>query len=826
MYSSKMEKLRFTFAVLAASDGKTNVICITSIETPDGCVYDVPDEQKNANKHTNQIRKIYLDAGENVQFNDLYLEEITEDIKSSNNNYKSESEHKNFVKIADKFLLEKFSGRTSNVNQWIEEFETECERFEILQDESKIEILKHLLEKQCLDWYTCNFVFHQLSSFVEDFPELCFSSEVGLQQNIPFCNAHKAKARKIYTPPRSDARSPEHKEPTYSDQVNFFEEFTKFFKGRDRESFLSSSMNNVIPEFDPLLREQTIDVWLYKVDECAEIYNWNDKQTAHFALPKLTGHAKTWYQGLPSIKHSWLEWKRILRESFPSTENYAELLTEMLNRRTRPGESLELYYFSKINLLNRCKIFGKQAVDCIVFGIEDKGLRIINHETCVILGGILSRRIRAPQAPLVALRESISSVKSQPKGNLTCFNCNDPGHMSWQCRKPLNKCTDCNYLGHNSNDCPKKSKNSNNGKSHINNTQEKSKSVFEVLVNDDEDDKYKIVIKVNGLHTPCQVDLGSQATLIRKMDADKLGLVYESVQGPMLRGLGNIPYLPIGKVFVCIEIQDVKEEQVEAYIVDNSLINMPVLLGHSFTERPGLRIVKTASDLRFERVRLDNDVKLSLVTTDDVDINIGKLEAIPINSDGVYSGNVYVGGSIRGQPGMEYYLLPGEYQLHKGMGHVFVQNIGPRDLRFRRGSLISRAIAVETRSLDVNKDIDTETMINLIVMGLPDYVMNNIDRTLVTSTARLCNEIGKQEYTVTKKNFTKFTKNVPDNTSKYQKEIACKICEKLNKGIRYHPEEKCWFKQTNEYENRNKYFKNVNNTVLDIELNDNEQKNE
>ncbi|KAF9408213.1 hypothetical protein HW555_012023 [Spodoptera exigua] len=182
-FLSKMEKLRFTFAVLAASDGKTNVICITSIETPDGCVYDVPDEQKNANKHTSiislevyakiknslkkrhqtrkiwipltdQIRKIYLDAGENVQFNDLYLEEITEDIKSSNNNYKSESEHKNFVKIADKFLLEKFSGRTSNVNQWIEEFETECGRFEILQDESKIEILKHLLEKQCLDWYT------------------------------------------------------------------------------------------------------------------------------------------------------------------------------------------------------------------------------------------------------------------------------------------------------------------------------------------------------------------------------------------------------------------------------------------------------------------------------------------------------------------------------------------------------------------------------------------------------------------------------------------------------------------------------------------------
>ncbi|KAH9638277.1 hypothetical protein HF086_013715 [Spodoptera exigua] len=80
-------------------------------------------------------------------------------------------------------------------------------------------------------------------------------------------------------------------------------------------------------------------MWISKVDECAEIYNWNDRQTVHYALPKLVGHAKTWYQGLPTIRHSWKEWKVLLRESFPSTENYAELLTEMLNRRARPGDS-------------------------------------------------------------------------------------------------------------------------------------------------------------------------------------------------------------------------------------------------------------------------------------------------------------------------------------------------------------------------------------------------------------------------------------------------------------------------------------------------------
>lgn len=361
-----MDKLRFTFAVLPASDIKTNIICITSIETPEGCIYEVPDELKNANKHTaitssatyakiknslkkrnqtrkiwipltDELQKIYLDAGENVQFGDQYLEEISGETRTTNNsNNKTEPEHKNLVKTAEKFLLEKFSGRTANVNQWISEFEAECERFEIIQDTRKIEILKHLLEKQCIDWYT-----------------------------------------------------------------------------------------GMIIKF--------------------------------------------------TVKSEWSLWK----------ENF-----------------------------------------CATYG--NKGW---------------------------------SSVK------------------------------------------------------------------------------------------------------------------------------------------------------------------------YAYT------------------------------------------------------------------------------------------------FRYQTGSLLEYATKKERLLLEVNKDIDSQTLINLIVMGLPDYVMDKIDKTLVTSTANLCNEIGKQEYAVNKKNFTKSKKNMFDNKYKLEK-TSCKICEKLNKGVRYHPEEKCWFRQSDDYENKKKHNKNINNTVLDVELNDENQKNE
>lgn len=182
-----MEKLRFKFVVLGSADGKTNMICITSIETPDGSVFEVPSELKPINKHTailalelytkikNSLKKrhqtrsvwiplspdlrtIYLDEGDNVQFGDQYLEEITPETISPQNNSSSTNknlqEKKNLGKIAERFLLEKFTNKTFNAAQWMGEFDNECERFEIKEDEEKIEILKHLLEKQCLDWYS------------------------------------------------------------------------------------------------------------------------------------------------------------------------------------------------------------------------------------------------------------------------------------------------------------------------------------------------------------------------------------------------------------------------------------------------------------------------------------------------------------------------------------------------------------------------------------------------------------------------------------------------------------------------------------------------
>lgn len=193
----KMDKLQFEFESVAAADGKSNVLIITSIRTPDDRKFRLAVEDQVAKKHTlvaatptftkvkNSIKKrhqsrkvwitltdkmkqIYFDEDDNLQFNDLFLEEISEidEVAVERNEpmiklleklieNTQKSEETSLIKITKEFMIEKFSSKITNANQWINEFEKECERFEIKQDKRRIEALKFFLDKPYLDWYSC-----------------------------------------------------------------------------------------------------------------------------------------------------------------------------------------------------------------------------------------------------------------------------------------------------------------------------------------------------------------------------------------------------------------------------------------------------------------------------------------------------------------------------------------------------------------------------------------------------------------------------------------------------------------------------------------------
>lgn len=206
-----MKKLRFDFEVKPGSDAKTNVICITSIATSEGQVFEIPPEYQPAGLHTEitttsnyakvrkslnkrhqtrkiwitlteALEKVYMDEDENLQFNEIYLEEITNKLAveptPSGSGHTIEQllhalldekttnpeKRKTIGAIASDFMLEKFTGRNSNANQWIDEFNSECDRLQVNENEHKIKLLKLFLENAGMEWYNCMLIKNSLLS--------------------------------------------------------------------------------------------------------------------------------------------------------------------------------------------------------------------------------------------------------------------------------------------------------------------------------------------------------------------------------------------------------------------------------------------------------------------------------------------------------------------------------------------------------------------------------------------------------------------------------------------------------------------------------------
>lgn len=146
--------------------------------------------------------------------------------------------------------------------------------------------------------------------------------------------------------------------------------------------------------------------------------------------------------------------------------------------------------------------------------------------------------------------------------------------------------------------------------------------------------------------------------------------------------------------------------------------------------------------------------------------------------------------------------------------------------KHREGSLVDYAIKKEKLILDMRRTIDTGTLVDLIAAGLPASVLEKINREEMKDTVDLFNEVRKYEQLVKKYKNGPYRKydNQKINT-RIEERTPCKTCEKLNKGVRYHPESACWFKLKEDDGLNRKFIRHVNNSVIEAELNETEQKN-
>lgn len=237
-----------------------------------------------------------------------------------------------------------------------------------------------------------------------------------------------------------------------------------------------TAKGEVVPVFNPEDANLTADMWCNKVDELREIFRWSENATIYYALTKLHGLASNWYNSLKTVKHTWEEWKEMIKEAFPIHRDFYEMMGKIMNRRKQSNESYTKYYFDMTALLNLCDVTGINAVSCIIGGIDDNivkiGAKAGNYQTPQQLYQYLSSiqessdlRSQNKQLYKNKMLARFDKTNHGPRKSSvsTCFKCGKPGHFANKCAAQTSsdsslskRCDYCHSAGHFEKDCFKK----------------------------------------------------------------------------------------------------------------------------------------------------------------------------------------------------------------------------------------------------------------------------------------------------------------------------------------------------------------------------------
>lgn len=169
------------------------------------------------------------------------------------------------------------------------------------------------------------------------------------------------------------------------------------------------------------------------------------------------------------------------------------------------------------------------------------------------------------------------------------------------------------------------------------------------------------------------------------------------------------------------------------------------------------------------------------------------------------------------------YSLQSDWDLWKENFQTTYANRGWQNSRYalsfkyQAGSLLDYALKKERLLMEARKTTDQGMLIDIIAAGLPDYIVDKINRDELLDTKDLFSDLGKLEHVVENK-CRKKEKQTTDAKSKEEKKRPCSICKSIKNRTLFHPESDCWL-------NIDKSTK-INNSVIETELKDTQSKNE
>lgn len=444
-----------------------------------------------------------------------------------------------------------------------------------------------------------------------------------------------------------------------------------------------------IPQFVPGNPSLTAKRWLRKIEQLAEINDWSDKTKIFTMQNKLGGLAKNWYNGLSEYNYTWEEWKSLVIRTFPDNQDFASLLRRLINRIKFPGETWEKYYFEKKELLDACEIQGKNAVSCIIDGMNNAtlqtGAKAGRYETPEELYASYLSTL-APEVASPRLKREFKHVdksrrhqKSTKPYKFRCYNCKSTEHMASKCSQPKIQCAKCRLLGHTAEQCNRKS-----ATAKLCHFQGK------------ENHCYFVDCKVNEEPAKGYVDTGCSAVLVTNKLARRLKLKIEPT-GVTIRGYSGGRSDALGTCEITLEV-DLAVADVQALVVSDTVQEIPIIIGQTFLNSDNVVMVLKGEKMRIFNKHLATlpevealpERKINLWARNATVIPPNHVGRVEVTSDDDYQGEVFVDAQVRMKPGQEHYVAGCVTKVRDGV--IPIVNTSDHDLEFKALQLLVRGV--------------------------------------------------------------------------------------------------------------------------------------
>ncbi|KAJ2941233.1 hypothetical protein O0L34_g3428 [Tuta absoluta] len=468
----------------------------------------------------------------------------------------------------------------------------------------------------------------------------------------------------------------------------------------------------IIPLFDPDDRENNVFMWLKKINQLGDIYNWNDSKRAYYMQARLDGSARKWYNRLENYDLSWDEWQSLLKKTFPRMFEFSELLEELVSRKKEIKEPMSKYFYDKLAMCHRCKLDDEASVSCIIRGLPSelqasaKALKSSRPENlyCEFLVSLENytcqsaknrdirdrefddrkwrpttfqmRTNRPPPAPNSNDRPNTASTLS----SIRCYRCNSDSHTVRNCPAPDPRtCNICRKPGHIAKFC----------------RSEQAKEVAEIKIVQNFDDAYFKTVLIEGTNLLGYIDTGAQSNVIT-LDAVKKLLCNIRPTNQLLRGFTGTQIPALGEVDIKVTIDGILFET-SALVTHLNFGRMDLLIGQPVVNRDDVALVVQGNDVNIGlrgnvapigQIMVDADSRVDIISKRYVKLLANEAVMLEVEIRGTSGEMISTQPRYFSLAGQEY-IIPATVLEGCG-GVVKVYNLGVKDVEFKAGDVVVR----------------------------------------------------------------------------------------------------------------------------------------